>query len=325
MGWIVLTVIIGIVCIGMALLFWKGLNWKSSDPEDKYWVLGISGTVFGVFLIVWVVLTLIHSISPVKAGNVGLVYGVGGNIIGQTGEGIHFIAPWHSLKSVSVQKQSYRSTDQCHDADGNKTYDNCVSAFTKDTQNAFIIGTLNYHIDSKDVQQLYTQNPNFVDVYIRPRFLQAIKDVAVQYTATDMAPNREEIRQKVKTTLEQELSTQSIQVEDFLIDNIDFSQKFEQAIEKKQEATQNALTEQNNVAVSKAQAEQKAAAAQGDADALRVTAQGQADANALISKSLTPELIQFQFVQKLADKVQVIYLPSGTNNLLNLPSPSTGP
>jgi len=69
--------------------------------------------------------------------------------------------------------------------------------------------------------------------------------------------------------------------------------------------------------ISRAQAEQRAATAQGEADRLRIEAQGQADANRLINESLTPLLIQFQALQRLADNVQIALIPSGNGIIID--------
>lgn len=118
-----------------------------------------------------------------------------------------------------------------------------------------------------------------------------------------------------------------------MIDNIDFDQGFKDAINAKQQALQQIETEKNKVLIAVQQATQKAKLAQGDADALRATAQGQADANRLLAESLTPELIQFQALQKLADNIQIALIPSGQGliidpaSLLGLitPTPSATP
>jgi regulator of protease activity HflC (stomatin/prohibitin superfamily) len=59
--------------------------------------------------------------------------------------------------------------------------------------------------------------------------------------------------------------------------------------------------------------------AQGVADAAVVSAKGQAQANDLINASLTPALIQYATVNKLAPDVKVILLPAGgAGMILNL-------
>jgi len=146
---------------------------------------------------------------------------------------------------------------------------------------------------------------------------QIVKDATVRYKGVDIAPHREDIRREVSQALHRELATKSINVEDFLLDFIDFRDEFKKSIEDKVIAEQNALAETNKVKIAEAQAQQVAATAQGTADAVRINAQGVADANNLINSTLTPELIQFTAVQKLAPNVQIALLPSGQGIIID--------
>ena len=96
---------------------------------------------------------------------------------------------------------------------------------------------------------------------------QAFKDEAVKFKAVDIAPNREPIRTAVLKALRTRLSPYSIRVNDLNIDNIEFSQQFEAAIEAKQEATQAALRAEAQVQQAKFEAQSVVAKAQGEADA----------------------------------------------------------
>jgi len=136
----------------------------------------------------------------------------------------------------------------------------------------------------------------------------------------DIAPNREQIRVSVRDRLRVELFPYSIYVNDLLIDNIDFRQEFKAAIEQKQVATQEAQRQQQLIEARKAEAQQKIETAHGDAESLKVNADGQAYANTTIAQSLTPLLIQFQALQKLADNVQIALIPSGQGIIID---PST--
>ena len=59
------------------------------------------------------------------------------------------------------------------------------------------------------------------------------------------------------------------------------------------------------------------------ADARVIQAQAEAEALALISQALkdNPDLITYQYVSKLSPNVQVIYLPTGQQYLIPLPTP----
>jgi regulator of protease activity HflC (stomatin/prohibitin superfamily) len=123
---------------------------------------------------------------------------------------------------------------------------------------------------------------------------------------------------------------------DFLLRNIRFSDEYAAAVEQKQIAEQQAQQAKFVVEQKKQEAEQARQVAQGQADAAVIAAQGaaqsrliqadaEASANQTISKSITPELVQYLYVQKLAAGVQTIFVPSGNQFILPLPSTTATP
>lgn len=179
------------------------------------------------------------------------------------------------------------------------------------------------------IQYLYrTIGPRWFDVLIEPRVLNFFKEETVKYESVNVAPNREQIRSVVRAKLAEDLAPYSITVHDFLIDNIDFRPEFKQAIEAKQIAAQDALRERERVEQRKNEAQQAVEIARGEADATRERAKGQADANRVLAASFTPDVLQYLAIQKLADKIEVMLVPSGQgmildpNSLLQRPSPT---
>ncbi|MSQ15752.1 MAG: hypothetical protein EXR50_07820 [Dehalococcoidia bacterium] len=76
-------------------------------------------------------------------------------------------------------------------------------------------------------------------------------------------------------------------------------------------------TERQILAQRENQAQQQVAQAKRNADSAVVNATGQADTNRRLAESLSPNVIQWQYVQKISDKVQVMLLPSGQQFLLD--------
>ncbi|MCX6786057.1 MAG: prohibitin family protein [Candidatus Komeilibacteria bacterium] len=257
---------------------------KSKDEENQQWgnVLRVASFVV---LFVWIGLhTGCNSIYQIPAGHVGVLYEFG-SIQGQITEGLQSIAPWRSVQIANIQVQSHSFKQ--------------LNAFSAETQDVFIDATLNIRVSPETIQDLYRRvGPNWFDVIVSPRVMQNFKDEAVKYKSVDIAPNREGIRKAVSKRLETECSPYSIEVVDLLLNNIDFPMGFKAAIEKKQIATQNALEEEQKVAVQRHMAEQMAARANGYADSIMAVAQKQADANKQINSSLTGELIRWQAIQK---------------------------
>jgi len=140
------------------------------------------------------------------------------------------------------------------------------------------------------------------------------------YSVNDILAKRDEIRSLAKNQLAANLAQYHIVVDDIYIANIAFSDSFQQAIEAKQVAQQQVQTEQQILAQKQIQAQQAVAAAQGQADATVTLAEGQAKANGLLSASLTDQILQYQYIQKLTDKIQVMLLPSGNQTIFDLKS-----
>lgn len=303
MTWVGSMIVALVIC---GALFFIGRAARSgAQPGSPERFRGTIAMVAGaVLFVLWAGLhTVFASIKPVEAGHVGVVYQFG-EIVGQKGEGLQVIAPWQDLRTESIQVQRFR-------------FDN-ITAFSAETQDVFVVATVNYSVSPNAVQRLYRQvGPNWFDRLIEPRVFNFFKEETVKYSTVDVGPNREQIRTAVRNRLTTDLEQYSIQIDELLIDNIDFSPEFKAAIEQKQIATQDALREQERIRQKEFEAQQLVATAKGEADAIRERANGQADANAALAQSLTPEVIQFQALEKLADNVQIALIPSGQGIILD--------
>lgn len=314
MFWFISVAFAVIIC-GVAFLIGRAMRREAepgSPESDRGMIVAVAAVI--VFVL-WVgAHTALTALKPIEAGSVGVVYQFG-EIVGQKGEGLQFIAPWQELRTESIKVQR-------------KRFDN-ISGFSRETQDVIVSTTLNYRVDPAAVQNLYrTVGPNWFDTLVEPRINQFFKAETVKYNTVDIAPNREQIRLDVQAKLDADLRQFSITVEDLLIDNIDFTSEFKQSIEEKQIAAQNALREQERISQrqaeaqqgiesAKGQAEQERQRAQGSADAIRIRAEAQAEANRLLDASLTQQVIQWLAVDKLADDLDIALLPSGQGVIID--------
>ena len=314
MPWFISVAFAVIIC-GVAFLIGRAMRREAepgSPESDRGMIVAVAAVI--VFVL-WVgAHTALTALKPIEAGSVGVVYQFG-EIVGQKGEGLQFIAPWQELRTESIKVQR-------------KRFDN-VSGFSRETQDVIVSTTLNYRVDPSAVQELYrTVGPNWFDTLVEPRINQFFKAETVKYNTVDIAPNREQIRLDVQAKLDADLRQFSITVEDLLIDNIDFTTEFKQSIEEKQIAAQNALREQERISQrqaeaqqgiesAKGEAEQERERARGAADAIRIRAEAQAEANRLLDASLTAQVIQWLAVDKLADDLDIALLPSGQGVIID--------
>lgn len=295
--WFVFTVLTVLV-VGTCLV----LKSDRIPPNLRF----VRPVVIAVFLALWGLITVGRSTQAIQAGEIGVVYRFG-EIVGQRSEGIAFIFPWEEIRTADTKVQRF-------------TFEQ-VTAASQETQDVFMTITLNYSLSANAVQELFREvGPNWFDVIVPSRVLNFTKAETAKYPTGEIIPSREAIRKAVLERLAADLEPFSITVTDMLIDNIDFSPEYKSAIEAKQVATEQAKQAQEKVAQSRAEAEQKRQEALGERDAAITRAEGVAEANRKIAESLTPEILQFQAIDKLSDNVQIALIPSGEGLIID---PST--
>lgn len=304
MSYLIISTIVLLVAV-VAVVNGIGLRRQGKTDEGTAWVLA---SVLAVIVVVggWGAFRSFHSVN---AGHV-LVVRQFGEIVGQRGDGFQTIAPWESAEEVStqVESQRFQMDDRTGGAQGTISSGPAIS---EETQPVYAVVTLNYRVSDKAVQELFTDvGSTYFDKVVAPRVFQVFKNETVKFKSVAVAPNREQIRQAVQLELDRQLNGFSIDVVDFLINDLDFPQEFTQAIERKQVATQDALAARQKVEQSKAEAQQEIERARGQAQAQRLRA-----------SSLTDRNLQFEALQILKEAPpQIVFLPAGQGNLLD---PST--
>src|SRR5512143_1398352 len=264
----------------------------------------IGGTIGGVIMIIGFAGPFVE----VPAGNVGVVTNFGQVQTVTLEPGLHVVIPiYQRVTNVDTRVQPHEFQE--------------IDAASKELQTVKLTGVMNYHVDGQFASDLYQRvGTDFASKVIDPAFNDFIKTVVPAYKVDQILGARDEIRSKAKDALAANLAQYHIIVDNIYIANIAFSNEFQAAIEAKQVAQQQVQTEQQILAQKKIQAEQAVAQAQGQADATVTLATGQAKANDLLDASLSDKTLQYQYIQKLTDKITVMLLPAGNGTIFDLKS-----
>jgi regulator of protease activity HflC (stomatin/prohibitin superfamily) len=253
--------------------------------------------------------------------------------------GLHWIVPVvEQVVTYSISNQTY--TMSATPNEGQIQGDDSIRARTKDGQEIILDASVIYQIDPEKVVQLHIIWQNrYQDGVVRPEARGIIRDAVSQYGVEEVvSTKRAEMVQTITNELTASLAENNLRLIDFVLRDIHFSEAYAQAVEQKQIAEQQAQQAKLTVEQKKQEAEQARQVAQGQADAAVIAAQGaaeaqiiqaeaQAQANELIGQSLqqNPEILQYQYILKLAPGVQTIFIPSGNQFILPLPSSSPVP
>ena len=103
------------------------------------------------------------------------------------------------------------------------------------------------------------------------------------FTAEELITKREQVREDIKNQLRTRLKEHDILVDEFDIVNFEFSKIFNEAIEAKVTAEQQALAAKNKLEQIKFEADQKVAEAKGKAEAITIESNAVSGATPFIS------------------------------------------
>ena len=298
-------------------------------------VKGLTSLTVGV-LIAAIVLTVVGAglvfINPQERGVVISALTPQGYRQAPLSPGLHWVVPFaEQVQRYNISRVTYTMSSSAQE--GQVSGDDSIRARTKDGQEVFIDASIIYSIDPNQVIPLHINWQNrYEDQVVRPAARNAIRDAVSQYGVEEIvSTKRAEMEDLMSKSLTARMESNDLVMISFLLRDIHFSDEYAAAVEQKQIAEQQAQQAKLVVEQRKQEAEQARQVAQGTADAAVISSKGAAEArliqaqaesqaNNLLSKSLTPELLQYQYIIKLSPGVQTIFVPTGNQFILPLPS-----
>lgn len=239
--------------------------------------------------------------GKVDAGNVGIVTTFGQIQDETLDSGFHMKGFFSRINQVNVRTQRKQIE---------------LVAFSSDIQQTTLLVTVNFNITPNIASRLFrTVGMNYVDTLLVPRVNEDAKVVVSNYTAEALIENRETLSGEILKLLQKDLSEYGITISGVSIENMDFTDAFESAVEAKQVATQQKLTaqtEQDKLTMEQqADAKRRQIAADAEAYSIKTKAEAEAEANRLVSETLTDELIRYHEAQTWDGKLPSTYIGGG--------------
>jgi regulator of protease activity HflC (stomatin/prohibitin superfamily) len=159
---------------------------------------------------------------------------------------------------------------------------------------------VNYHINPGKATNIFAKYrkdlESIEDGFLKTAVTEAFRIVANSYNADKLISSREEFDNKVKFALRKQLEPEGFELDQFTT-NLEYPQSFKNAINAKNNTVQKALQAENRVKQAEAEAKIKIANAKGDAESLLTKARAEAEANTLKQRTLTPMLLQQQWIE----------------------------
>lgn len=241
------------------------------------------------------------SAVEVKKGHVGVIMNWGAVQPKALEPGLHFITPFkQSIEEMNTQL---------------KTYEVSASAASKDLQTVTTKISVQHSLNgtmAPDALQMVGDLAKFDTTVVGPAVMESLKSVTAKYTAEELITKRELVKQQVTEaitayinhTLDDKGIKGALHISNVAITDFEFSKEFNNAIEAKVKAEQEALQAENEkkkrITQSEAAAQEKKNAADAAAYEIEKNSVARAAAIEREAKALrdNPNLIQLRAIER---------------------------
>ena len=202
-------------------------------------------------------------------------------------DGLHFKTPFIT-KSVKYNIQTQKA-------------EWVTEASSKDLQTVDATIVVNYKFKESEVVNLYKnvgKEEKVQEKVLEPAIQEVFKSVVAKFSAEQLITERSVVSKEIEDALNKKLDAYGIQIQSFNIVNFNFSKSFNDAIEAKVTAEQNALAEKNKLEQVKYEAEQKVVAAEAQAKAIEIQAKA-------IQNQWGAEYVKLKWIERWDGKLPV--------------------
>lgn len=219
-------------------------------------------TALALILVIGLII-LFASTTIVPTGHIGVVTLYSKVQNEYLDAGFHWVKPFvEEVHDVDIRTQKYANT---------------VEGSAKDLQIVNITMSINYQIKPEKVTELYEKvGRDYATIVLNPALQSSLKASMAQFTAEEMITKRAEVANTITKELNESLDNYFL-ISAVNLENIDFTDEYNKAIEAKTTNQQNAEAEKAKLEITKVQNEQKINTAEAEAKVRELQSQSVTD------------------------------------------------
>jgi regulator of protease activity HflC (stomatin/prohibitin superfamily) len=293
----------------------------------------IVGGVTAVAVLLIVMAALLGSWYTIDQGDRGVLL-TNGALSSVVDPGLHFKMPWFQhVEKISLRQQVLKwgceNSDDCSGLPA-------MQAYSRDQQPADMRVTVNFHVPAAEVSNVYTNYGSIealADRVIARKAPQEIKTVFGQYDAVSVIQNRAKFNKDVADAISS-VTDGPVMIDSVQVENIDFSDAYEQAVEARMTAQVEVQKQEQNlqqekikadIAVTQAQGRANSVKAEADASAYKTKVEGEATAEAIKNRAAAlannPLLVELTKAEKWDGQLPTSMIPGSTVPFLEIGTP----
>ncbi len=212
---------------------------------------------------------------------------------------VQFYLPWNSVYIYSIQWRSYQEK---------------VEVLTRDDLTINVTAELIIRAKELELYELQMEiGTDYYDKVVKPQFRTAIRNILSAYNMVSISKETPNVSIQIKKSLQEKLKDKHVDIDDVIIDDVEYSPSILKAIETKLTKQQEQEQMKFEINIAKRDAEIQAITAEGRAKAILIEAEAQSKAQKAIGESLTPRYIQWKALDNPNNKL--ILVPTGKDGL----------
>lgn len=196
-----------------------------------------------------------------------------------------------------------------------KKVEDGTTVSTNDLQKVGVSVAFTYQITKEWVMEIYRRfgDDDMVSSNLAiPSMKEVVKSVVANYKADELITKRSEVSSLIQDKLQAKLNEFGLMVTDINLQDISFSDAFNESVEAKVKAEQDALAKKNELEKTKYEAEQQAVRAKAEAETIRIQAEA-------IKSQWGMEYVQLKWIEKwdwklpttvLGDDKTIVQIPA---------------
>ena len=305
-----LVFIIGLLFVLLGIVSFFVSRKATSDDDELASAKRFAGVLPAV---IGLVLIASQCFYMQDIGEAVVLKNFGGSLAGYTTEaGIHFKAPWQDATNWDIRNRLinfYRDAEYSYD---NGSYSGATvtindSSGTKADCDVQVI----YSINPDMVQTLYAEygtQEAYVSSYVSNDVRQTTRDCAGQFSTIQLLTDKESFANSIQETLNTRWADSGVVVESVSVQDIRYADSITDAYANAQSAQVEQQAATNR---------QETARIDGETEVIK--AQKEAEANEILTQSLTPEVLEQQYIEALksaAENDNLIVVPENSQPIV---------
>ncbi|WP_208652345.1 prohibitin family protein [Leptospira kemamanensis] len=251
----------------------------------------------------------VSCISIINPGEVGLMWRPYSTGLSQKPleSRVQTYMPWNSVYVYSIQWSSYQEK---------------VEVLTRDDLTITVTANIIIRPIQNEIYELEMEiGRDYYEKVVKPQFRTAIRNILSAYNMVSISKETPNVSAQIKKSLTEKLKFKHVEIDDVIIDDVEYSPSILKAIESKLTKQQEQEQMKFEINIAKRDAEIQQISADGKAKAVLIEAEAQAKAQKMISDSLTPKYIQLKAMENPNNKL--IFIPNGKDGLPIIVNPDS--